>query len=211
MYSHKQREACLQPFQILPGKKIHRNNGARPLPGNIHRLVQQNRGIKMKNTILYLVIILIVLSVLFVLFHPIKKTEPNIMTKTKTTFSTGKTEQTYKKGKDSITTKTKSIHNKVILKPFEKDSSYRFVKSDSLYDLSIKIKHESDSSFTLEYFLELTTKDLIRIDTIYQLRVDTLKIKETISERIDPPFYNTFLFGAVVSSSIILLLTILLR
>ena len=165
----------------------------------------------MKNTILYLVIILIVLSVLFVLFHPIKKTEPNIMTKTKTTFSTGKTEQTYKKGKDSITTKTKSIHNKVILKPFEKDSSYRFVKSDSLYDLSIKIKHESDSSFTLEYFLELTTKDLIRIDTIYQLRVDTLKIKQTITERINPPFYNTFLFGAVVSGSIILLLTILLR
>jgi hypothetical protein len=160
----------------------------------------------MKQKFYYITIIAIVLSVLFVLFRPIKNTEPKTMTKTKTTFSTGKTQQLYKQGKDSITTKTKSIHNKVILKPSEKDSSYCFSKSDSLYDLSINIKPETDSSFALEYFLNLTSKDLIRIDTIYQLRVDTLKIKETISERIDPPFYNTFLFGALTTALVVILL-----
>jgi len=165
----------------------------------------------MKQNIIYIAIIIVLSSVLFLLFRPIKSPAPNTETKTETTYSTGKTEQHYKQGKDSITTKTKSIHSKVILKPSEKDSSYHFAKTDSLYNLSVNIKPETDTSLTLEYFLELTSKDLIRIDTIYQLRIDTLKIKQTITEIIEPPFYNTFLFGAVVTSSIILLLTFLIR
>ncbi len=170
----------------------------------------------MQNKIIYIVIVIILLSVLFVLFRPIKSSAPKTDTKTETTYSLGNTQQLYKKGKDSITTKTKSIRSKVILKPSEKDSSYRFVKSpasawsfqdgDSLYDLTINIKPESDSTFSLEYFLDLTSRDLVRIDTIYQLRVDTLKIKETILERIKPPFYNTFLFGAITTALVVILL-----
>jgi hypothetical protein len=165
----------------------------------------------MKQKIIYIAVIIIVLSVLFVLFRPIKSSAPKTESKTETIYSTGKTEQTYKKGKDSITTSSKFFHVKSVIKPLLKDSRFSLSKSDSLYDLSINIKPETDSSFALEYFLELTSKDLIRIDTIYQLRVDTLKIKQTITERIEPPFYNTFLFGAIVTGSIILLLTILLR
>ncbi len=165
----------------------------------------------MRNKIFYIALIIILSFVVFVLFRPIKNTTQNEETKTETTYSTGKTEQLYKKGKDSISTKTESFHNKAIIKYSPKDTTYTFAKLDSLYNLSVNIKPEADSTFTLEYFLDLISKDLVRIDTIYQLRVDTLKIKETISERIEPPFYNTFLFGAVVTGTVILLLTILLR
>ncbi len=160
----------------------------------------------MQNKIIYIAIIIVLSFVLFVLFSHIKNNGSKEGSRIETTYSTGKTEQLYKKGKDSITTNTKSNHSKIILKPSEKDSSYRFAKSDSLYDLSINIKLENDSSFALEYFLDLTSKDMVRIDTIYQLRVDTLKIKETIFERIEPPFYNTFLFGSLTTALVIILI-----
>ena len=165
----------------------------------------------MKQKIIYIAVIIIVLSVLFVLFSLIKNSGYKEETKTEIAYSTGKTKQFYKKGKDSITTKTKSIHSMLTLKPSAADSSYIFTNSDSSYKLSINIQPSTDGNLSMEYFLDLISKGLIRIDTIYQFRVDTLKIKQTITERIEPPFYNTFLFGAVVTGTIILLLTILLR
>jgi hypothetical protein len=160
----------------------------------------------MKQKIIYIAIIAIVLSVLFVLFRPIKSSAPNTETKTETTYSTGKTEQLYKKGKDSVSQKTKSFHNKVIVRHLPKDTTYTFAKTDSIYNLFVNIKPETDSTFSLEYFLDLTSKDLVRVDTIYQLRIDTLKIKQTITERIEPPFYNTFLFGAITTALVVILL-----
>ena len=170
----------------------------------------------MKQKLFYIAIIIIILSALFVLLRLIQGSNPKEETKTETTYSTGKTETLYKQGKDSITTKTKSIHNKVILKPSAADSSYIFTKEpastwsyqggDSSYKLTINIQPSADGKLLLDYFLNLTTKDLVRIDTIYQLRVDTLKIKETIIQKIDPPFYNTFLFGAIVATAVILLI-----
>ena len=160
----------------------------------------------MQNKIIYIVIVIILLSILFVLFRPIKSSAPKTETQTKTTYSPGTMQQLYKQGKDSITTKTKSIRSKVILKPSEKDSSYIFTNSDNSYKLSINIQPAADGNLSLDYFLDLTTKDMIRIDTIYQLRIDTLKIKETILERIEPPFYNTFLFGAITTALVVILL-----
>ncbi len=171
-----------------------------------------SKKIKLMNQkIIYIVSTIIAISVLFVLFRPIKNTTQNEETKTETTYSTGKTEQLYKKGKDSITTKTKSIHNKIILHLSAADSTYKYSIADSSCNLSLNIQPASDGNLSMDYFLNLTSKELVRIDTIYQLRVDTLKIKQTISERIDPPFYNTFLFGAVITGTVILLLTILIR
>ncbi len=160
----------------------------------------------MKQKIIYTVIIILVLSVLFVLFRPIKNTTQNEESKTETTYSSGKTEQLYKKGKDTAITKTKSIHATSILKPTAADSTYNFTSEDSSYKLSINIQPAADGNLSMDYFLNLTSKELIRIDTIYQLRVDTLKIKETISERIEPPFYNTFLFGAITTALVIILI-----
>ena len=160
----------------------------------------------MQNKILYIVGILILISVFFVLFRPIINTEPEITTKTETTYSPGKTEQLYKQGKDSITTKTKSLHATSILRPSAADSTYNFTSEDSSYKLSVNLQPATDGNLSMDYFLSLTSEDLIRIDTIYQLRVDTLKINETIYEKEDPPFYNTFLFGAVITGTIILLL-----
>ncbi len=160
----------------------------------------------MSNKIFYIVALIIVLSVLIVLFRPIKNSAPKTETKTETTYSPGKTKQLYKPGKDSITTRTKSVHAVVTLKPAVEDTSYSFTADDSTYKLSINIQPSADGNLSMDYFLDLTTKDMVRIDTIFQLRIDTLKIKETISERIEPPFYNTFLFGAITTALVIILI-----
>lgn len=170
----------------------------------------------MNNKIIYIAIIIILFSVLFVLFRPIKSSAPNTETKTETTYSPGQTQQLYKPGKDSITTRTKSVHAAVTLKPARRsfsvgepsaaDSSYTFTAEDSTYKLSQNIQPASDGNLSMDYFLDLTSKELIRIDTIYQLRIDTLKIKQTITERIEPPFYNTFLFGAITTALVVILL-----
>ena len=160
----------------------------------------------MNTKILYIAIILIVLSVLFVLFRPIKNTDSKTTTKTDTTYTIGYTQQLYKKGKDSIAIKTKSKHAAAILKSSAEDSTYTFTKQDSSYRLSVNIQPAADGNLSIDYFLDITTKDLVRIDTIYQTRIDTIKIKQTITQKIEPPFYNTFIFGAVVTAVILLIL-----
>ncbi|MHB9005080.1 MAG: hypothetical protein ACYC6C_13670 [Coriobacteriia bacterium] len=171
----------------------------------------------MRNKIIYIIIFLILLAGIIYLIKYNTKKET---LKTDTTYSTGNTQQLYKKGREIITTKTKTFHNAVILKPSAEDSTYNFTKEDSTYELSIKIKPAPDgnltadkaaltagnTALTMEYFLNLATKELIRIDTIYQLRVDTLKIKETILEKSNITFYNTLLFGAITTVLIIILI-----
>ena len=164
----------------------------------------------MRNKIIYIIIFLTLLAGIIYL---IKYTTKKETLKTDITYSTGNTQQLYKKGKEIITTKTKTFHNAVILKPSAEDSTYNFTKEDSAYELSINIKPAPDgnltadkAALTMEYFLNLTTKELIRIDTIYQLRVDTLKIKETILEKSNITFYNTLLFGAITTVLIIILI-----
>ncbi len=160
----------------------------------------------MQNKILYIAGIIILISVLFILFRPIKKVVPEKQIKTETTYSPGKTQQLYKQGKDSVTTKTKSLHEKIILHHSAEDSTYKYSTADSSCKLSLIIQPAADGNLALDYFLALTTKDLVRIDTIFMTRIDTLKIKETITERIEPPFYNTFLFGALTTALVVILL-----
>ena len=159
-----------------------------------------------KQKLLYIVIIIIALSAHFILFRLIQSGNPKEETKTETTYSPGKTEMTYKQGKASVTTKTKSLHKKIILHHSAEDSTYKYSVTDSSYKLSLNLKPDSTGNISLDYFLDLTTKDLVRIDTIFQTRIDTLKIKQTITEIIGPPFYNTFLFGAATTAVIIILI-----
>ena len=154
-------------------------------------------------SVVYVSAFLILLSGLLY-FLSNKRTEVN--TKTKTTYSTGETQLLYKQGKDSITTKTKSLHEKIILHHSAEDSTYKYSTADSSSKLSLIIQPTADGNLALDYFLDLTTKDLVRIDTIFLTRIDTLKIKQTITERIEPPFYNTFLFGALTTALVVILL-----
>ena len=160
----------------------------------------------MKQKLIYTTIILIILSVLFVISRPIKNSNAKEETKTETTYSAGKTVLLYKQVKDSITTKTKSLHEKIILHLSAEDSTYKYSTADSSCNLSLIIHPAADGNLALDYFLDLTTKDLVRIDTIFLTRIDTLKIKQTITDRIDPPFYNTFLFGALTTVLVVILL-----
>ena len=156
----------------------------------------------MHNKIIFIIISLIILSgiILFIKYSSRKET-----IKTETTYSAGNTQQLYKKGNEIITTKTKTFHNAVNLKPSAEDTTYNFTKEDSAYKLSIKIKPAPGGSLAVEYFLNLTSKEMIRIDTIYQLRIDTLKIKETINEKSALSLYYPLLLGAITTVLIIVL------
>jgi|GEM_PF-4391212 len=170
-----------------------------------------------KSKIFYIAITIIVLSVLFVLFSHIKTcNNPKVETKTETTYTIGKTEQTYKKGRDSIAIESKTFHSTAILKhdlrslgvgdTSAEDSLYKFTAKDSSYKLSINLKPAEDGNLTFDYFLDLASKTLVRIDTLYQIRVDTLRIKETIIQKVEQPFYNTFIFGAIITGAVMLLI-----
>lgn len=169
-------------------------------------LFSYSKGLKMKNKIFYIVVIIILLSVFFSLYSPIKNSFLKVESKTDSTYSIGKIHQFYKKGKNSIITNTKTFHAKTKITLPVKDSVYTYTKSDSLYKLSVNVKRSDDGKLSLEYFLDLTSQTSVRIDTIYQLRVDTIKIKQTIIQTIKPPFYNTFLFGAIIATAVILLI-----
>jgi len=150
----------------------------------------------MRNKIIYIIIFLILLAgiIFFVKYTTKKET-----IKTDTTHSTGNTQQLYKKGKGIVTTKVKNFHNAVILKPSAEDTTYNYTEEDSNYKLSIKIKPAPEGALAMDYILNQTSKELIRIDTIDQLHIDTLKIKETILEKTALSFYNTLLLGAITT------------
>ena len=157
----------------------------------------------MSTKIIYIILFLILLAgIIFFVKHTFKKGT----LKTDTTYSIGNTQQLYKKGKGTVTTEVKDFHNAVILNPSAEDSTYNFTKEDSTYTLSVKINPAPEGSLALDYILNLTSKEMIRIDTIYQLRIDTLKIKETIQEKSNLSFYNTLLFGAISTVLIIILI-----
>ena len=159
----------------------------------------------MPTKIIYIAIFLILLSgiIFFAKYSSKKET-----IKTETTYSIGNTQQLYKKGKGIVTTKVDTFHNSVILNPSAEDTTYNFTKEDSAYKLSIKIKPAPEGALTMDYVLNLTSKEMIRIDTIYQLRIDTLKIKETINDKSTTSFYNTLLFGAITA---VLVITLILQ
>ncbi|MHB8336104.1 MAG: hypothetical protein ACYDEE_01655 [Ignavibacteriaceae bacterium] len=166
----------------------------------------------MHNKIIYIIIFLILLSgiIFFAKYSSKKET-----IKTDTTYSIGNTQELYKKGKAIITPKTNTFHNAVTLNPSENDTTYNFTKEDSAYKLSINIKPSPEGNLTagnaalaIEYFLNIKSKDFVRIDTIIRARIDTLKIKEKILETSTVSFYNTFLFGAITT---VLLITLILQ
>ncbi len=163
-----------------------------------------------KQKILYIAVITIASIIFLLLFNFLKTKTSNIEPSTthqeQTTYTVGKSQQFYKHGKDSAITSTKTFHNAVTLNPSAVDSTYNFTSGDSSYKLSLNIHASADSSFSLEYFLNINSKDLVRIDTIFLTRIDTLKIKDTITIKQDPPFYNTFLFGALTTALVIILL-----
>ena len=165
----------------------------------------------MRNKIFYIAIIIILTFALFVLFRPIQCSNPGATSKTDTAYSIGKAQSLYLKGKDSISLKTNSFHGKKFLNPSAIDNSYHFTSADSSHKLEIILTPAADSNLSMDYSLDIFSKNLVRIDTIFQSRIDTLKITERILENLDPPFYNTFLFGAIITSTIILLLISLIK
>lgn len=68
----------------------------------------------------------------------------------------------------------------------------------------------SDTNFTsLDYLLNIKAREVMRTDTIYKVRTDTLNIS-TVRSIIKPnPFYNTFWFGSALTSLVIILILLI--
>ena len=158
----------------------------------------------MQNKIIYILLFLIIITgLLYLIPHNHSRLEREKIVRL---YSKGKTTRSYKKGKDSVKTVTKTTTDSAVIKPSRKDSTYNYTKTDSNYTLQIKAKQKANGNLDLKYFLTVKAKQLIRIDTVFRFRVDTVKITKTIIKKVAQPFYNTFIFGAIITGSIILLL-----
>lgn len=155
--------------------------------------------------------LIIIAAGLYYIYRNMQGVNPVMTSNMDLSYATGKAKHIYIRGKDSITARMNSFKGKVNLKQSEKDSSYHFTASDSSHSLIINLRHDAGGNLSMDYTLGIISKDLLRIDTIFQSRVDTLRITERILDKDDPPFYNTFLFGAVITGAIILLLISLVR
>ncbi len=164
----------------------------------------------MNTKIFYITIIILVFSVLcvcipsgFVLFRSFKTTALETQFRTETTYVPGNTQQLYKQGKDSISTTTKSFHQKFILHPSAEHSSYSYADSDSSRNLSVNLKPDSAGNLFMDYFLDIITKDLVRIDTIFLTRIDTLKILNyRMTKSLSGLFMSKFIIKLTIAKTI---------
>jgi len=118
----------------------------------------------------------------------------------------------YKKGKDILVINHLQYHKKDSIK--KNKSEKMFIRKDSTkdYDITFNIKSiENPDSIDFEYFLNIKSKELTHIDTLFKLRIDTLTIDKIETKFQENPFYNTFWFGATVTSFVILLISLLIK
>ncbi len=118
----------------------------------------------------------------------------------------------YKKGKDSLVINNLQYHKNDSIKKNKNEKMFTLVDSNKDYDITFSIKPtDNPDSIDYEYFLNIKSKELTRIDTLLKFRTDTLTIEKTEIKFRNSPFYNTFWFGAAVTSFFVLLISLLLK
>lgn len=104
---------------------------------------------------------------------------------------------------------TEHINNKVYRDSAKVGASV-MTKTDTLkfggedYSLGIIITHKD--SIEVDYFLDIKTKTIERIDTVFRTKVNIMKVKEYVQE--DIPFYKSFWFGGIVGAIAVILIVI---
>ncbi len=165
----------------------------------------------MKRKIEYIIIpVIAILIAIFTINYLKQNNMQEIIQIKKSTKILGKPDTNYIKGKDSLITKPEEYHNTDTLQINKTDSA--FTKTDSTADYKLKIKIKTFGkidSISMDYFLNLKPKSFIRIDTLKIFRVDTLKITKLKIKKIKNPFYNTFWFGAAITSLIVLIINLI--
>lgn len=149
-----------------------------------------------------------ILSITFFFFHKCSNTTNTTITKK--TYKKGKAVTEYHKGKDSVSFHTSKYKKDINLK--KKDTTKSFIGADSTsdYNIRVKVTPSADSSrMDFHYFLKLHTKKLMRVDTLVTIRIDTLL--ETKTRIVRNPFYNTFWFGAALTSLVIIVISLLVK
>ncbi|MFZ0456068.1 MAG: hypothetical protein WCE54_23665 [Ignavibacteriaceae bacterium] len=118
----------------------------------------------------------------------------------------------YKKGKDSLVINHRQKHKKGSIKKNKNEKIFIRADSTENYDITFNIlPTQNPDTIDFEYFLNIKSKELTRIDTLFKFRTDTLTIEKTEIKFQKNPFYNTFWFGAAVTSFIILLISLLTK
>ena len=158
----------------------------------------------------WLIISAVIVVVTISLFYFFHKDESIVSQKVK--IKKGIETIDYKKGKDSLVINQQQYHKEDCLKKNKNENTFIRTDSTKNYDITFNIKPtENPDSIDFEYFLNIKSKDLIRIDTLFKFRTDTLTIEKTEIKFQKNPFYNTFWFGAAVTSFTILLISLLIR
>ncbi len=162
----------------------------------------------MKTTQGIVFIILIISAAAFLYFHTEESSTVSNQTVTKKIIR-GRDSTDIKRGKETITVKTKKYHSELKIKRME-NSDHIFTDSTDTYSLTVNIPQVTDTNFTsLDYLLNIKAREVMRTDTIYKVRTDTLNIS-TVRSIIKPnPFYNTFWFGSALTSLVIILILLI--
>ena len=121
----------------------------------------------------------------------------------------GKDSIDIKKGNERIAVKTKNYNSKLkIVKTDSKD--HLFTDSTDAYSLVVKVPSVIDPDLvSLDYLLNVKAREVMRTDTIYKIRTDTLNISTVKVVTRQDHFYNTFWFGSAITSLVILLILLI--
>ncbi len=162
------------------------------------------------NNFKWLIISAVIFVVTISLFYFFHKDESIISQKVE--YKKGIETIDYKTGKDSLVINLQRYHKKASINKNKSENTFTCKDSTKDYDITFNIKPtENPDSIDYEYFLNIKSKELTRIDTLFKFRTDTLTIEKTKIKFQKNPFYNTFWFGAAVTSFTILLISLLLK
>ncbi len=156
-----------------------------------------------------ILIMLITAASLFIYFNT-KHGSPDIASEIVTKkIVRGRDSIDIKKGKEYITVKTEN-YNSALKMRRRKNKDYLFTDSTDTYSLVVKIPPEIDTNFiNLDYLLDIKSKEVMRTDTIYRIRTDTMLINSVRAINKPNSFYDTFWFGSAVTSLVILLILLI--
>jgi hypothetical protein len=163
----------------------------------------------MKRSFPSYIAVLFITSVIFLLWRMLSPGNKEVQLVNKE-LSKGKITRKVTPGVDHIQVLKKKYDRAINITKGKNDNAYKLQDSTEDYNLDMIIKPCEDSGqIKLNYRIEVKSKKLMRIDTVFLFRIDTLKI-EKIKVR-ENPFYDTFWFGSAVTTLVIFLFSLLVK
>lgn len=157
----------------------------------------------MDKTGIYTIIVISLVIVAVIAYFVGSMKVPEVKTVEK--YIPGKEVVKYTPGQEKIITRVERYPVYIQVKPETKDSGLT-----SQFDTTVVVKdgyvqvrgttRPAVETIDLEVIPILNIREIYRVDTLDRLRVDTLLVEKTI--KIDPPFYETWWFGSLITGAV---------